>query len=92
MIRPQHLLAVSEINGLERLLAGMGGGERDVARGVPILRHHHIGKALGDTVDDGHDLLAVLHCEAATRQEAVLHVDDDERGCVVRFDRRGPKC
>ena len=91
VIGPQHLLAVREADALERLLAGMRRRERDVARGVPVLRHHHIGKALGEAVDDGNDLFAVFDREAAARQETVLHVDDDQRGCLVGLDRCGPK-
>jgi hypothetical protein len=62
-----------------------------VARGVPVLRHHHIGKALCDAVDDGNDLLAVFDRKAAARQETVLHVDDEQRGSVIRLDRCGPQ-
>jgi hypothetical protein len=91
MVRPKHLLAVGEIDGFERLLAGMRCCKRDMARGVPVLRHHHIGKALGDAVDDGNDLLAVFDREAAARKETVLHVDDEQRGSLIRLDRCGPK-
>src|SRR5262245_3151279 len=33
VIRPQDLVAVGELHAFERLLAGMGGGKRDVPRG-----------------------------------------------------------
>src|SRR5215216_1987177 len=62
-----------------------------MARGVPVLRHHHIGKAFGNAVDDGNDLLAVFDREAAAGQETVLHVDDEQCGSVIWLDRRGPK-
>ena len=55
--------------------------------GMPVLRHHDIGKALGDAVDHRNDLLAVLHGEAAARQEAVLDIDHQQRRCVVGLDR-----
>ena len=58
----------------------MGGGERDMAGGVPILRQHDVGETLGDAVDDGNDLLAVFDGEAAAGQEAVLDIDDQQRG------------
>lgn len=35
----------------------MGRRERDMARRVPILRHHHIGEGPGDAVDNGNDRL-----------------------------------
>ena len=58
-----------------------------MAGGVPVLRHHHIGKALGDAVDDGNDLLAVFHGEAAAGQETILHVDHQQRRRVIELDR-----
>jgi hypothetical protein len=71
----KNLLAVRKIDGFERLLAAMRRGKGDVAGGVPVLRHHHIAKSLGDLVDDGNDLFAILHRKAAAGQEAVLDVD-----------------
>jgi hypothetical protein len=41
--------------------------------------HHHIGKTLGDPVDDGNDLFAVLYGEAAAGRETILHIDDQQR-------------
>jgi len=41
--------------------------------------------------DDGNDLLAVLDGKAAARQETILHIDDEQRGCLVGFDRRCPE-
>jgi hypothetical protein len=58
-----------------------------MACGVPVLRHHHIGKTLGDLVDHGNDLLAVLYGEAAAGQETVLDIDHQKRRRVVRLDR-----
>ena len=58
-----------------------------MARRVPVLRHHDVGKALGEPVDDRHDLIAVLHREAAARQEAILHVDDEQCRRIVDLDR-----
>jgi hypothetical protein len=57
-------------------------------RSVPVLRHHHIGKALGNAVDDGNDLFAVLYGEAAARQKTILHIDDQKRRGVIGLDRR----
>ena len=55
--------------------------------GVPVLRHHHIGKALGDAVDHGNDLLAVFHGEAAAGQETILDIDHQKRRGVIGLDR-----
>jgi len=58
-------------------------------RSVPVLRHHHIGKTLGDAVDDGNDLFTVLYGQAAAGQETILHIDDQKRRGVIGLDRRG---
>jgi hypothetical protein len=42
-----------------------------------------MGELRRDPVDDGHDLVAALHRQAAARQEAVLHVGDDQHALVV---------
>jgi hypothetical protein len=83
------LLAVGQIDHLERLLAGMGRCEGDVTCGVPVLRHHDIGKTLGDAIDHGNDLLAVLHRETAAGQEAILNIDDQQRRRVIDLDGSG---
>jgi hypothetical protein len=48
-------------------------------RRVPILRHHDVLEVLGDAVDDRNDLIAVFDRKAAAGQEAILHVDHNER-------------
>ena len=63
-----------------------------MANGVPVLRHHDIGEAFGDAIDHRNDLLAILHGEAATRQEAVLNVDHEQGRRLIGLDRaRRPK-
>jgi hypothetical protein len=37
VVRPEHLLAVGELNRLERLTAGMGRRKRNVPWGMPVL-------------------------------------------------------
>jgi hypothetical protein len=57
-----------------------------VANWVPILRHHHIFEARGDAIDDRDDLIAILHRKAASRQEAILHVDHQQHRIAARYD------
>jgi len=86
MVGPQDLIAVRQLDALERLLAGMGRGEGDVARRVPVLGQHHVLEGLGDSVDQRDDLVALGDREAASGQEAVLHVDDHERRIRAGLD------
>jgi hypothetical protein len=53
---------------------------------MPVLRQHHVVEALGDSVDYRDDLIAVLHRQAAARQEAVLYVDDQQQTGRSGFD------
>jgi hypothetical protein len=43
-------------------------------------------KLLRDAIDDGDHLLAVLDRQAAARQEAVLHIDDDQHALLIDRD------
>lgn len=79
MIRPQHLIAIGELDHFEGFLAFVAGCERNVMCGVPILRHHHVFETLGDAVDDRDYLIAVFDRQTAARQETILHVDNDQR-------------
>ena len=69
VVGPQYLLAIVERDLVEGFPARMGGRERTMARGMPILSEDDIGKALGQVVDDRHDFVASWNCEAAARQE-----------------------
>jgi len=69
VVGPQYLLAVVKRDPVEGFLARMGGRERTMSRGMPILGKHDIGKGLGQVVDDRHDFVASRNGEAATRQE-----------------------
>ena len=57
-----------------------------MARRVPVLGQHHVLEGLGDFVDQRDDLVALGDREAAAGQEAVLHVDDDERRIRAGLD------
>ena len=60
-----------------------------MVRRVPVLRHHHVGEALGDAVDHRDHLVAVFDRQTAARQEAVLHVHHDQGARCVGFDLVG---
>jgi hypothetical protein len=53
---------------------------------MPVLRHHHIVKSFGNAVDYWNDLIAVFDDQAAAWQEAVLHINNDQRARCVGFD------
>jgi hypothetical protein len=95
VIGPQDLLAIGQIDRFERLFAGMGGSERDVARGVPVLRQHYIREPLGKAVDHRNNLITILHGKAAAGQETVLNIDDEKRRSIIDLDRsrcpQGPR-
>src|SRR6185436_18886821 len=86
----QHLSSVTQLGGLEGLLARMARGKRGMAGGMPVLRHVDVLELLRQLVDDGDHLLPAFYRERAAGDEAVLHVDDDEGGIAARLDRRGP--
>jgi len=78
VIRPEHLLAVAQSRGLERLLAGVARSERGMARGMPVLGDDDVLELAREAIDERHDLVAALHFERAAGTEVVLHVDDDQ--------------
>jgi len=79
MVWPQHLVTIANLDHLERLLVWIARRERHVVVRMPVLRHHHIVEAFGDAVDYRNHLIAVFHRQAAAWQEAVLHVDNNQR-------------
>ena len=81
MIRPQHLLAIRHPHRLERRPAGMAAGERAVAGGMPVLRHHDMREARGEVGDRRHHRVPVRHREPAAGTEVNLRIDDDEGIC-----------
>ena len=89
MVRPQNLIAVGKLDHLERFLAFMAGRKRNVMRRVPVLRHHHVFEALGDTVDHRNHLLTILDRQTAAGQEAILHVDHDQSARRAGLDLIG---
>src|SRR5262249_52974280 len=86
MVRPQHLGAVRNLDGLEWLAASMRRGERQVTRRMPVLRQHHVCKALRQPIDDRHDLVAAWHCQLATWTKIVLQVDDQKHVAGAGYD------
>ena len=63
--------------------------ERHMVHRVPILRQDHVVEVLGHAVDDADHLVAVLNRQAAAGQEAILHVDHDQRARWTGFDLVG---
>src|SRR5947207_706365 len=78
VVRPEHLGTVPEADRLERLLAGVGRGERGVAGRVPVLREDDVREAPRDPVDERDDRVAFLDGQCPAGHEAVLDVDDEE--------------
>lgn len=78
VVRPQHLGAVAHLDGLEGLLALVLGRERHVIGRVPVLREHHVLELAGQVVDEGDDLVALVHGQGAAGDEALLDVHDDQ--------------
>lgn len=89
MHRPEHLGAIVELDGLERLAARMVRRKGDVVAWMPVLRQHHIGEFLGDAVDGGHDLFAAGNGERPAGAKIVLHVDHQQH-VAVGYLHRGP--
>ena len=59
VIRPQDLCAIGNLDSLERMLAGMGTGERSMSRRMPILRQDDVRVRGHQAVDRGDDRVAV---------------------------------
>ena len=83
MIRPQGLRAVIEVDRLERRPAGMGAGERDMARRVPVLRDDDMREAPRQPVDDRHDRVAMRHGERAAGAEIALRIGHDQHVVIA---------
>ena len=82
VIGPEGLGTVVDFGDFEGLLV-MGGGEGDVAVGVPVLGEDDVVEALSDAIDEGDDLVAFGDGERSSssingRAEVVLDVDDEE--------------
>jgi len=92
MVRPQHLRAIGQRDGLERPASRMRGGERQVARRMPVLGQHHMVEFRGEAVDRRDDLVAARHREAAAGAEIVLHVHHDEHVGPADRDRACHRC
>ena len=80
---PEYLLAVGKRCGLERLAAGVVGGEGDVVGRVPVLRDDHGGEFGREAVDEGDDGVAIRYREGAAGAKIVLDVYNQEGGIVL---------
>jgi hypothetical protein len=78
MIRPKNLRTVRDLHSLIRLPAGMTGGKRLVAGGMPILGQHHVLESCGQPIDEGHNLVTGGDWQPSAGTEIVLNVDHQE--------------
>ena len=85
VLGPEGLGAVVDLGDFEGLLV-VGGGEGDVAVGMPVLGEDDVIELLGDGVDEGDDLVALSDGERASGHEIVLDVDDEEGVAGGEFD------
>jgi hypothetical protein len=84
VVGPEGLVSVGDGDALEGLPAGVGGGEGDVAGGMPVLGEEDVVKSAAEGVNEWHDGVAVVDGEGAAGAEVVLDVDDEESvGAVV---------
>ena len=79
VIGPERLGTVGGLDRLVGLPVGMGAGEGDVGRGMPVLGENNVGEAGGECVDEGDNGVGVRYGQAAARTEVVLEVDDEQR-------------
>src|SRR5262249_52482261 len=75
VVRPQHLPAVIDLDGVVRALLRVIGGEGYVVRWMPVLGQNDVGEFFGNAVDRRHDLLPARHGQRAAGAEIVLDVD-----------------
>jgi hypothetical protein len=75
VVRPQHLLQTVQIDDVERLFTGMGGGKALVPGGMPVLRGYHQQVAADNPVYRLDNGIALSHRQAAARHEVVLNID-----------------
>ena len=85
MIRPEHLLAVRQLNHVERNPAGVARCKRQMSRGVPVLGQGHVRKASRERVDDRHDGIAIGNGQSPTGEKVVLHVGDEQDVVVAEL-------
>jgi hypothetical protein len=79
VIGPEGLGAVRGFDLLVGIF-GVGAGEGDMLRGVPVLGEEDVIEAAGEGVDGGEDLVAAGYGEGAAGHEIGLEVDEEE--CV----------
>jgi len=75
---PEGLRAVGEIDLLVGFVAGVGGGERGMVEGVPVLGEDDVVEDGSEAVDGGEDGIAIGDGQCAAGAEVALHVDDEE--------------
>ena len=78
MVGPQRLLPIGHLDALECCPARMRRRKGTMTRWMPVLGQHHMLEALGQPIDDRHDIIAVGNGQPAVAAEIVLHVDDQQ--------------
>ena len=86
MVGPQHLLAISRLNGFEGKASGMIGGEGVMIARVPVLGQNHMAEGGGNPIDHRHHFLAARHSKSASIAEVILHVDHQQNIAVCKLD------
>src|SRR5204862_3780305 len=78
VVRPQNLSAISQLDALIWLSAGMRGGKRLVPGGMPVLCEDDVLEMCGEPIDEGDKLIAARNGKASARTEIVLNVNDQQ--------------
>ena len=79
VIGPEGLGSVGGFDHLVGLLVGVGAGEGNVGRGMPVLGEDDVGKVDDECVDEGDNSVRAGYGQAAARAEVILEIDDEER-------------
>jgi len=82
VIGPEGLGAVGGFYGFVELFV-VGGGERDVIFGMPVLGKDYVGEFCGEGVDGGDNAVAFFYFQGSAWAEVVLEVDDQKRVRVL---------
>lgn len=75
---PEDLGAVGGDDGVAGFFVGMGGGEADVVRRMPVFGGEDVREEGDEAVDEGWELVGAGSGKGAGGHEVVLHVDDQE--------------
>ena len=83
--RPQHLLHAVEPHRFKGLFSWMIGCEAFVISRMPIRRQNDKVKAVHEAVDGLYNRIALRHCQSASRQKVILHINHDQPAVGMNF-------